>query len=143
MRRFLLTLAAGSLLIVGCGDSAPEEATEKPISAIQAFPNVPLPPNGRTVRSSGTGDALELVMASPAPDSSVVTFYRTILAKPPYRLINESSASGVTTFYVESGENRPLWVYVQADSVAGTEVRLVGTAPPSADSAAPKPDTVR
>lgn len=136
MIRHLSCLALIGLIITGCGDKTSDGPVETPITAIEAFPNVPLPPNGTIVRSQGTGDALELVMGSPSPDSSVADYYRQLLAKPPYRLINESVAGGVTTFYVESGNDRPLWVHVQADSLGGTTVRLVGTAAPKADSGA-------
>lgn len=135
MTRTLSCLALGTLLLAGCGDGTSDELPETPISAIEAFPNVPLPPNGKTIRTQGTGDALELLMVSPASDSAVAEYYRGLLANPPYRLINESVAGGVTTFYVESGESRPLWVHVEADSVGGTMVRLVGTAAPKADTA--------
>lgn len=136
MIRHLPTLALASLILAGCSDKPADDPAEKPISAIEAFPNVPFPPNGMPVSSQGNADALELKVQSPEADSSVADFYRQLLAKPPYRLINESVAGGVTTFYVESGENRPLWIHVQADSLGGTMVRLVGTAPPKADSGA-------
>ncbi|MEO8478469.1 MAG: hypothetical protein ABI542_02470 [Gemmatimonadota bacterium] len=136
MIRHLSSLALASLIIAGCSKKANDETVEPPISAIEAFPNVPLPPNGKTVQSQGTGDALELLMVSPFSDSMVAEYYRGLLAKPPYRLINESVSGGVTTFYVESGESRPLWVHVEADSLGGTRVRLVGTAAPKADSGA-------
>lgn len=134
MIRHLSSLALASLIIAGCSDKSSDGPVEKPISMIEAFPNVPLPPNGQGVQSQGTGDALELLMTSSDPDSTVAAYYRGLLAKPPYRLINESVAGGVTTFYVESGNDRPLWVHVQADSLGGTTVRLIGTAAPKADS---------
>ncbi|HET9066394.1 MAG TPA: hypothetical protein VFN22_11295 [Gemmatimonadales bacterium] len=134
MIRHLSALALASLILAGCGDKSNGDPAEKPISAIEAFPNVPFPPNGVTVGKQGNSDALELQLKSPEPDSSVAEFYRQLLAKPPYRLINESATGGVTTFYVESDANRPLWIHVQADSTGGTLVRLVGTARPKADS---------
>lgn len=136
MIRHLSALALASLFLAGCSDQSSEEPLEEPITAIEAFPNVPFPPNGTPVGQQGTGDALEMHLKSPAPDSTVAAYYRELLARPPYRLINESAAGGVTTFYVESGENRPLWVHVQADSLGGTDVRLVGTAAPAPDSGA-------
>jgi hypothetical protein len=143
-RSLFLSAVLVTVAVAGCGDGAGDPPAEPQISAFQAFPNIPLPPDGRSLGSEGTGDALQLLMSTPMSHDSVADYYRTTLAAAPYRLLNETSEGKVVSFYVESGDQRPLWVRVEGLEGGGTMVRLIGAAPPKSapaagDSAPPAP----
>jgi hypothetical protein len=139
MTRLLTVLPLAALALAACGDRPADAPTERAISAVEAFANIPLPPNGVPAGSEGTGDALQLMVTSEFTADSVSAFYRRLLTQEPYHLINESSTAGTTSFYVESADKRPLWVHVTPEASGGSMVRLVGAAVRPADSPAPSP----
>ena len=140
MPRTHLLLPVALVALAACGsDAADAPEAERPLSAIEAFANIPLPPNGMPAGSEGTGEALQLMVTSEFEADSVSAFYRGLLTEEPYHLINESRTGGTTTFYVESGDKRPMWVHVEPKADGGTMVRLVGAAVRTAADPAPTP----
>ncbi len=138
IRTHLICAALVAGLLAGCGGGEDAPA-ERQLSAIEAFPNIPLPPDGRMLGTEGSGEALQLLMSTPMATDSVTDYYRRILADAPYRLLNETSDSTTTSFYVESGEERPLWVRVERLAAGGTVVRLIGTGRPDGAAAPAAP----
>ncbi|HRP07601.1 MAG TPA: hypothetical protein PLL69_03845 [Gemmatimonadales bacterium] len=121
------------LVLAGC--AKPADAPEPPpVPVFSVLPNIALPPNGQMVGTLGGEEAATLLVSSPMPADSVVDFYRDVLTRPPYRLINEAEAEGRTSFYVEQ-DGPSLWVTVEGLDAGGTLVRLSG--------AAVKPDPAR
>jgi len=104
------------------------------MSPIQVLPNIAMPPGGQVIGSAGGTEAASLIVSTPLASDSVAEFYRDVLSRPPYRLVNESVNGQVTSFYVEQ-EGPPLWVTVEHLEAGGTLVRLSGAAV-KADSAA-------
>lgn len=124
----LLSIAA----VAACSSQSKDE--QPPIAAAKAFTNVPLPPDGQPLGSQGGSEALQLLVSTPHAADTVLTYYRGVLAKPPYQLINESTAGDTTTFYVTSGDEQPMWIRVERLTAGGTMVRIVGAPAPAADS---------
>jgi hypothetical protein len=110
------------LALVGCKDKAPE--TPK---VSEVFPNLPLPPNASVVSRSGGTDALQLTLMSPVKAKEVESYYRDILSKNGWRLVNDmrDRDGSVVLFAEQNGP--PLWVRIKStdDSVA-TMVELAG-----------------
>lgn len=130
MKPIALVLVAAALAAGCSGDGRePEETVMTPI---QVLPNLPLPGDAAVVGTEGGVDAAVLVLSTPIPGDSIAEYYRDLLSRPPYRLINEDVTNGVTSFYVEQ-DGPPLWVTVEPLQAGGTLVRLAG--------AAVKPDT--
>src|SRR5690606_21934634 len=91
MPRTHLLLPVALVALAACGsDAADAPEAERPLSAIEAFANIPLPPNGVPAGSEGTGEALQLMVTSEFEADSVSAFYRGLLTEEPYHLINES-----------------------------------------------------
>lgn len=120
------TIALCALILAGCGggDDAPAES-QMPV--VQALPNIPLPPEGQPLTSERGGDAAQLLVSTPLEADSVISFYRELLSRPPYRLINEATARSITSFYVEQ-DGPSLWITVEGLPAGGTLVRLAGAA---------------
>lgn len=129
----LLLLSIVTLAACQTKDAAPVE--EIPVTVPEVFPNLPLPPGGQVVSRQGTGSALQMVFSTPTSGDSIATYYRDVLAKPPYQLINESINEGVVAFFVEQ-DGPSMWVTVQGLPAGGTLVTIVGARPrvPKADS---------
>ena len=110
------------LALVACKDKAPE--TPK---VSQVFPNLPLPPNASIVSRSGGSDALQLTLRSPVKAKDVESYYRAILSKNGWRLVNDMrDRDGSVVLFAEQ-DGPPLWVRIKStdDSVA-TIVELAG-----------------
>jgi hypothetical protein len=58
----------------------------------------------------------------------VADYYRDVLARPPYRLINESTNDGLVSFYVEQ-DGPSMWVAVQGLTAGGALVTVAGARP--------------
>lgn len=97
------------------------------ISPFRVLPNIAIPPGGEVVGTEGGQDAASLLVSTPMASDSVIDFYRGVLGRPPYRLVNEAEDAERTTFYVEQ-DGPSLWVTVEALDAGGTLVRLSGAA---------------
>lgn len=127
----LLLLSIVTLAACQAKDAEPVE--EVPVTLPEVFPNLPLPPGGQVVSREGTGSALQMIFSSPMAGDSMAAYYREVLAKPPYQLINESINDGVVAFFVE--QNGPsMWVTVQGLEAGGTLVTIVGARAPASRS---------
>lgn len=126
-------LALAALLLAACGDKP--EAPAEPVTRnpLEVLPNIAIPPGGQVLASEGGEEAASLLISTPMVVDSVVEFYRDVLSKPPYRLINESVNANITSFYVEQ-DGPPMWLTVEGLEAGGTLVRMSG-AVTAADSA--------
>lgn len=125
-----------ALLAIACGGE-PEAPEEQVLTPIQVLPNIAIPPGGSPLGSEGGSEAATLLVSTPLAADSVVGFYRNLLSEPPYRLINEATSAGRTSFYVEQ-DGPPLWVTVEGLTAGGTLVRLSGAAVRADSTPAPK-----
>jgi hypothetical protein len=107
------------------------------MSPFQVLPNVALPAGGKVIGSAGGAEAASLLVSTPESADSVAEFYRDVLSRPPYRLINESVNGKVTSFYVEQ-DGPSLWVTVEGLEAGGTLVRLAGAAVRADSTATPE-----
>jgi hypothetical protein len=110
------------LALVACKDKGPQ--TPK-IS--QVLPNLPLPPNASVVSKSGGSDALQITLISPAKVKDVETYYRAVLSKNGWRLVNDMRDRDGSVVLLAEQDGPPLWVRIKStdDSVA-TMVELAG-----------------
>ncbi|MEO5798809.1 MAG: hypothetical protein ABIZ70_07505 [Gemmatimonadales bacterium] len=130
----VLTLSAVSF--AACQQKPVAEAPTAP-RLETVLPNIPLPPGGMALTTENSKDAMQFVFATAVPVDSILTYYRDVLGKPPYRLINEATTAGVTSFYVEQ-DGPPMWVAVQKNGESGAMVTIAGAA---VDSTKKKPAT--
>lgn len=121
------TTALCALILAACGGAEPDAPAEAELPIVQALPNIPFPPGGQPLTSERGGDAAQLLVSTPLVVDSVVDFYRNLLSQPPYRLVNEATEKGVTSFYVEQ-DGPSLWVTVEGLEAGGSLVRLAGAA---------------
>jgi hypothetical protein len=138
MRSLTLILCSAGLLLSACQSEPP--AKKEPRVA-QAFPTLPLPRSPELVSRSGSEDALQLTLRTPADISEVTEYYRTVLSQGKWRLVSDvKSADGSAVLYAEQ-QGPPLWVRIwKAGDRSGTMVQLTG-AVASKDSLPKKPQT--
>jgi hypothetical protein len=136
-RHSLIALAA--VVLAACGGEPETPPAEATLSPAQVLPNIAMPPGGEALGSEGGSEAATLLISTPMVADSVAEFYRGVLSKPPYRLINESVNAGITSFYVEQ-DGPPMWITVEGLEAGGTLVRMSG-AIKAADSTAAPTDT--
>ena len=118
--------------LVACKDEAP-----RPPQVSQVFPNLPIPPNATVVSQSGGADALQITLMSPVKASEVETYYRALLSKNGWRLVNDmrNQDGSVVLFAQQNGP--PLWVRIKStDDSAATLVDLAGAVLPDTGKAA-------
>ena len=110
------------LALVACKDKDPH--TPK---VSQVFPNLPLPPNASVVSKSGGSDALQITLISSAKAKDVETYYRAILSRNGWRLVNDMRDRDGSVVLLAERNGPPLWVRIKStdDSVA-TMVELAG-----------------
>lgn len=110
------------LALVACQDKAPQ-----PPKVSEVFPMLPLPPNASVVSRSGGADALQITLMSSAKAEVVESYYRTILSKNGWRLVNEMRDQDGSMVLFAERNGPPLWVRIKStdDSVA-TVVELAG-----------------
>jgi hypothetical protein len=121
--------ALALLALAGCGgDEAP-----KPPSFAEAFPSLPLPPQGTLVSTAGGAGALQLTMSSPAPSEQVTSYYVSVFSKKPWRLVNQSKRPDGGTVLLAEQNGQPLWVTVRRVGEV-TQINLAGAVPAGADS---------
>jgi hypothetical protein len=110
------------LALVACKDKGPQ--TPK---VSQVFPNLPLPPNASVVSRSGGADALQITLMSSAKAKDVETYYRAMLSKNGWRLMNDMRDKDGSVVLFAERNGPPLWVRIKStdDSVA-TLVEIAG-----------------
>lgn len=116
------------LVLAGCGDRAP-----KPPDMAEVFPNLPLPPAGRLVSSSGGADAVQLTMTSSHSSEQVATYYRSVFSKKPWRLVNQAKGPGGSLVLLAEQNGHPLWVSIRPAGDA-TRIELSGAVVAGQDS---------
>lgn len=121
-------LLAAVLAVGACADKAPVVEETPPPTMTEVFPNLPVPPMGQMVSREGAGNALQLVFATPTSADSVADYYRDVLARPPYELINEATTNGIISFFVEQ-DGPSMWVAVQGLEAGGSLVTVAGARP--------------
>ncbi|MGH7583898.1 MAG: hypothetical protein ACREL5_11800 [Gemmatimonadales bacterium] len=99
----------------------------------QVLPNIPLPPHAQPLVREGGVDAIQFVIVSSDPPDSVANYYRNLLSRDPFRLVNERSKGGGTQFYAEQ-DGPSLWITVSPNGSAGSQITIAG----ASDSAARK-----
>ena len=110
------------LALVACKDKGPQAP-----KLSQVFPNLPLPPNASVVSRSGGADALQITLMSSAKAKDVETYYRAMLSKNGWRLMNDMRDKDGSVVLFAERDGPPLWVRIKStdDSVA-TMVELAG-----------------
>ena len=110
------------LALIACKDKAPETPMVS-----QVFPNLPLPPDATVVSRSGGPDALQLTLMSSAKAKDVEHYYRTMLSRNGWRLVNDMRELDGSVVLLAEQDGPPLWVRIKStdDSVA-TVVELAG-----------------
>jgi len=123
------------LALVACKD---EERPPMPEVA-QAFPTLPLPPQATLVSRSGGSDALQLRLMSPIKARDIESYYRGILTRNGWRVVNDMRDGDGATLLLAERNKRPLWVRIKStDDSAATLIELSGAVlPDSAKTAKP------
>lgn len=135
------TLPALALLLTvvqlgACQSAKPDEAPKQ--AGLEVLPNLPLPPNGTLQSRESSPEAMQVVAVTEVGVDSVLAYYRLILGKEPFRLINETTADSVTSFYVEQA-GPSLWISVRRNGSAGSLVVIAGAAADTSAAAKGKP----
>jgi hypothetical protein len=140
MPSFKIPLAATVLMLLACGGSEPR-APETPLFGA-AFNNLPLPPAARLVSRSGSNDALQLTLRTPAELPQVTQFYRNALSQGNWRLVSDSkNRDGSLVLYAEQ-KGPPLWVRLwKPAGASGSMVQLTGAVVAKHPAASTRPDT--
>jgi hypothetical protein len=110
------------LALLACKDKGPQMP-----KVSQVFPNLPLPPQASVVSKSGGSDALQITLISPAKAKDIETYYRAVLSKNGWRLVNDMRDRDGSVVLLAEQDGPPLWVRIKStdDSVA-TMVELAG-----------------
>lgn len=122
----LLTIVTPLMLVAACGPrkaAEPPPPPPPPLSSV--LPVLPLPPSGTPLSSESGADATRIVIVSTQPPDSVADYYRRVLGQPPFRLVNETNSGGVISFYANQ-DGPSIWVTVQANGEAGSQVVIAG-----------------
>jgi hypothetical protein len=122
---FMLVLSLTAASLGACQQKPPAAEAVEPPRLEAVLPNIPLPPGGMALTTGSSKDAMQFLFTSPAVVDTVVAYYRDVLAKAPYRLINEATTGGVTSFYVEQ-DGPSMWVAVQKNGDSGSLVTISG-----------------
>jgi hypothetical protein len=118
--------------LAACKDEAP-----RPPRISQVFPNLPIPPNATVVSQSGGADALQITLMSPVKASEVETYYRALLSKNGWRLVNDMRNQDGSVVLLAQQNGPPLWVRIKStDDSAATLVDLAGAVLPDTGKAA-------
>ena len=116
----ILVLATTAL--VSCKDKEPE--TPK---VSQVFPKLPLPPEASVVSRSGSTDALQITVMSPAKVDFVEAYYRHALSRNGWRLVNDMRNGDGSVVLLAEQDGPPLWVRIKStDDSMATLVELSG-----------------
>src|SRR5687767_9164756 len=103
------------LALVACKDKEPQTP---PLA--QVFPKLPLPPNASLVSKSGSSDALQITLMSRAKATDVETYYRALLSRDGWRLVNDMRDRDGSLVLLAEQDGPPLWVRIKSteDSAA-------------------------
>jgi hypothetical protein len=124
-----------SLALAACGDKPPRMA-----KVSETLPNLPLPPGASFVSRAGGPDALKITLRSPVAPDTLAAYYRNLLQKGNWRLVNEAKDAEGATVLLAQQDGPPLWVRIQRDGGGpGSLVELSGAVVAKSDSAAAKP----
>jgi len=116
--------ALAVLALVACKDGEPELEMAK---VADVFPNLPLPPEATVVSRSGGPDALQLTLMSPVKAKDVEAYYRSLLSKSGWRLVNDMRDRDGSVVLLAQQDGPPLWVRIKStDDSAATMVELAG-----------------
>ena len=117
-----IRFAALCVVLLGCGSDRPA-----PPKMSQVFPRLPLPPAPTLVSRSAGSEALQLTVRTPVGVADVATYYRGLLNRDGWRLVNEAKdqEGAVVLHAVQDGP--PLWVRIRHDDAgSGSLVELAG-----------------
>lgn len=118
MRRPLLLA-----VLLGLGACAEDKPRTR---LVDTFATIPIPPESEALGREDGENAVQLRFKSRAAADSVADYYRRILSKAPWRLVNESKmADSSVSFYAEQN-GPPLWVTVRPGEGSGSLVDLIG-----------------
>ena len=121
----------GLVSLAACHRSPPKEPTLG-----QVLPNIPLPPHAQPLAREGGVDAIQFVIVSSDPPDSIAKYYRNLLSRDPFHLVNERSRGGNTQFYAE--QNGPsLWITVSPNGNAGSQITIAGASDTTAKKGKP------
>ncbi len=133
--RTLAALLLVTVMAAACQHHQPVNDTPA-LGAV--LPNIPFPPGAQPIGSNSGKDATQLEFLSNETPDSVASYYRNLLAKPPFRLVNETTTGKTTVFYAE--QNGPsIWVTVEPSGTAGTRVTIAGALQSDSTKAAKQP----
>lgn len=151
---FLVMLGLAGLGSTACGQADAPPPTPPDIQDV--FEEILLPPDPVFVSRSGSSDALQIVLRSPASRDEVLAYYREALQRGRWQVVSDRpDAAGVQVLYAERN-GRPMWIRVAAEGqssrveLAGAVVRqpaeVIVTPPPdslelSSDSTSAAADT--
>jgi hypothetical protein len=124
MTSFRAQFIVACLVLLGCGS---EPRAPKPPGLGEAFSNLPLPPQPELVSQTGSADALQLTLHSPANPDVVTGYYRNTLSTGAWRLVSDmKTADGSVVMYAEH-DGPPMWVRIwKSENRTGTMVQLTG-----------------
>ncbi len=116
-------LLAALLVLPGCGESPKPQ-----VRLSESIPNIPLPPGGQYLSRETGEDALQLRFRTAIDVDQVATYYRNVLAQPPWTLVRDTPMrDGSIALYAEQQAGPPLWVTIRkAEGASGSLVDLAG-----------------
>jgi len=121
-------VAVAVLALVGCKDKEPEIEMAK---VSDVFPNLPVPPEATVVSHSGGPDALQLTLMTPAKAKDMEAYYRGLLTKSGWRLVNDMRDQDGSVVLLAQQNGPPLWVRIKStDDSAATMIELAGAVVP-------------
>jgi hypothetical protein len=121
----LVTVAA---LAAAC--ERPGEGAAAARQAAETFKGMVAYPRSSLVSTSTGGDAVQVVLTTPAPVQTVATWYRELLRLNGWELRADAVLNdGSISIYADSGK-RPLWITLRTNVGApGTTYTLIGPVP--------------
>jgi hypothetical protein len=112
--------------LVACKDREPEMAKVSDV-----FPTLPLPPQATVVSRSGGPEALQLTLRSSAKAKDVEAYYRALLTKSGWRLVNDMRDRDGSVVLLAQQKGPTLWVRIKStDDSNATMVELTGAVLP-------------
>ncbi|MBA3319040.1 MAG: hypothetical protein H0T50_13260 [Gemmatimonadales bacterium] len=128
MTAFRILACLALLALPGCKDKDSEPAMPR---VSQVFPKLPLPPQATVLSRTGGPEAIQLSLRSPAKAKDVETYYRAVLSRDGWRLVNDMRDRDGSVVLLAQQDGPPLWVRIKStdDSVA-TIVELSGAVVP-------------
>ena len=113
-------VAAAALLAAGLGAC---DRKPTPPKLAEVMPNLPLPPQAQVVSQAGGEDALQITVVTPLKRTQVETYYRGLLARDAWKLLNEAKDPDGALVLLAEQNGRPLWVRIR--EATGSSFTLV------------------